>query len=130
MSDKVRQKIVTINERTYVINSFGGERGWEFLPRLTKYVFPFIGFLGNDEINDEQAGAALMSLLSGDNAREVSSLVKELVADVQVGGMKINFNEEFEENYDALIFLVIEVIKVNYAKAFQRLVTNFATHLG
>lgn len=130
MTETTKQVIKTINDRTYVINSFRGEKGWEFLPRLSKYIFPFIGLLGGDELTDEQAGESLMRLLEGDNAKEISSIVKELVADVEVGGMKINFNEEFSENYDALLILALEVIKLNYAKSFQRLVTNFKSVLA
>lgn len=130
MAETTKQVIKTINERTYVINSFRGEKGWEFLPRLSKYIFPFIGLLGGEELTDEQAGESLMRLLEGENAREISSIVKELVSDVEVGGMKINFNEEFSENYDALLILALEVIKLNYAKSFQRLVTNFRSVLA
>ncbi|QEP53215.1 hypothetical protein BS46_gp33 [Acinetobacter phage BS46] len=125
MTERTKQVIKTINDRTYVINSFRGEKGWEFLPRLSKYIFPFIGFLGGEELTDEQAGESLSRLLEGENSREISILIKELVSDVEVGGMKINFNEEFSENYDALLILALEVIKLNYAKSFQRLVTNF-----
>lgn len=130
MAEQTKQVIKTINDRTYVINSFRGEKGWEFLPRLSKYIFPFIGLLGGEELTDEQAGESLSRLLEGENSREISILVKELVADVEVGGMKINFNEEFSENYDALLILALEVIKLNYAKSFQRLVTNFKNVLA
>ena len=130
MAEQTKQVIKTINDRTYVINSFRGEKGWEFLPRLSKYIFPFIGLLGGEELTDEQAGESLMRLLEGENSREISNLVKELVSDVEVGGMKINFNEEFSENYDALLILALEVIKLNYAKSFQRLVTNFKNVLA
>lgn len=130
MTERTKQVIKTINDRTYVINSFRGEKGWEFLPRLSKYIFPFIGLLGGDELTDEQAGESLSRLLEGENSREISVLVKELVSDVEVGGMKINFNEEFSENYDAIIILALEVIKLNYAKSFQRLVTNFSNVLA
>lgn len=130
MTERTKQVIKTINDRTYVINSFRGEKGWEFLPRLSKYIFPFIGLLGGEGLTDEQAGESLSRLLEGENSREISILVKELVSDVEVGGMKINFNEEFSENYDAIIILAIEVIKLNYAKSFQRLVTNFSNVLA
>lgn len=130
MAEQTKQVIKTINDRTYVINSFRGEKGWEFLPRLSKYIFPFIGLLGGEELTDEQAGESLSRLLEGENSREISILIKELVSDVEVGGMKINFNEEFSENYDALLILALEVIKLNYAKSFQRLVTNFKNVLA
>ena len=130
MTERTKQVIKTINDRTYVINSFRGEKGWEFLPRLSKYIFPFIGLLGGEGLTDEQAGESLSRLLEGENSREISILVKELVSDVEVGGMKINFNEEFSENYDALLILALEVIKLNYAKSFQRLVTNFKNVLA
>lgn len=131
MSTKTKQVIKTINDRSYVINAFRGEKGWEFLPRVAKYIFPFIGLMGGgEEMTEEEAGKNLMLLLEGENAKELSLLVKELIADVEVGGMRINFNEEFEENYDAILILTIEVIKLNYAKSFQRLVTNLQNVLA
>jgi len=131
---KNKQSIKTINDRVYTINAFRGEKGWEFLPKLTKYVFPFIGLLGGSSeeggMSDEEAGSALMSLLSGDNAKEITHLIKDLVSEIEVNGMKIDFSNEFEDNYDALLILAIEVIKLNYSNSFQRLVTNLPNLLN
>ena len=131
---KNKQSIKTINDRAYTINAFRGEKGWEFLPKLTKYVFPFIGLLGGSSedggMSDEEAGSALMSLLSGDNAKEITHLIKDLVSEIEVNGMKIDFSNEFEDNYDALLILAIEVIKLNYSNSFQRLVTNLPNLLN
>lgn len=131
---KNKQSIKTINDRVYTINAFRGEKGWEFLPKLTKYVFPFIGLLGGSsedgQMSDEEAGSALMSLLSGDNAKEITHLIKDLVSEIEVNGMKIDFSNEFEDNYDALLILAIEVIKLNYSNSFQRLVTNLPNLLN
>ena len=131
---KNKQSIKTINDRVYTINAFRGEKGWEFLPKLTKYVFPFIGLLGGSSedggMSDEEAGSALMSLLSADNAKEITQLIKDLVSEIEVNGMKIDFSNEFEDNYDALLILAIEVIKLNYSNSFQRLVTNLPNLLN
>ena len=131
---KNKQSIKTINDRVYTINAFRGEKGWEFLPKLTKYVFPFIGLLGGSSedggMSDEEAGSALMSLLSGDNAKEITHLIKDLVSEIEVNGVKIDFSNEFEDNYDALLILAIEVIKLNYSNSFQRLVTNLPNLLN
>ena len=120
-----KQSIKNINDRAYVINAFMGEEGWGYIPRLTKYIFPFISFAFNDEAKDEEVVGKLMELCSGENAKEVQALVKELVKDVQVDGGQVNFNKEFAQNYDALLLLAMEVIKLNYFDSFQRLVTNF-----
>ena len=45
MQKTSKQTIITINERTYIINAFKGLKGWSYLPRLTKYIFPFVGFI-------------------------------------------------------------------------------------
>ena len=81
-------------------------------------------------MSDEEAGIALMSLLSGDNAKEITQLIKDLVSEIEVNGMKIDFSNEFEDNYDALLILAIEVIKLNYSNSFQRLVTNLPNLLN
>lgn len=126
MSDtKVQsQKVVRINDKAYVINAFKGIKGWSYLPRLTKYVFPFIGYMFDEGKGDNDVMDEMMKLLSGNNAEEVITLIQELVADVQVEGSSIDFDFEFAQKYDALIMLVIEVIKLNYFDSFQRLVTN------
>lgn len=119
-----KQSIKTINDKAYVINAFMGEEGWSYIPRLTKYIFPFIGFAFNAEVKDEEVINQMMDLMSGENAKEVQVLVKELVKGVQVDGSAVDFNKEFSQNYDALLLLVMEVIKLNYFDSFQRLVTN------
>ena len=118
------QKIVKINDKAYLINAFKGIKGWSYLPRLTKYVFPFIGFLFDEGRGEVEVMDEMVKLLSGDNAEEVIKLIQDLVADVQVDGSTIDFDFEFAQKYDALILLVIEVIKLNYFDSFQRLVTN------
>ena len=119
------QHIERINNKAYVINSFKGREGWSYLPRLTKYVFPFIGFMFNENKDDSEIISQLIGLLSDENQKEVEQLLVDLVSNVEVDNMKIDFDKEFAENYDAFLLLVIQVIKLNYLESFQRLVTNF-----
>ena len=118
------QHIERINNKAYVINSFKGREGWSYLPRLTKYVFPFIGFMFNENKDDSEIISQLIGLLSDKNQKEVEQLLVDLVSNVEVDNMKIDFDKEFAENYDAFLLLVIQVIKLNYLESFQRLVTN------
>ena len=103
---------------------FKGITGWSYLPRLTKYVFPFVTFMFDEKKGETDVMEEMVKILSGDNAKEVISLIQEIVDDVQVDGSNIDFNQEFAQNYDALILLVVEVIKLNYFDSFSRLVTN------
>ena len=123
MQKTSKQTIITINERTYIINTFKGLKGWSYLPRLTKYIFPFVGFIFNQDSTDDDVIATLVSLLSGENAKEVEQLIIEMVSDVNVDGSRVDFDTEFAQNYDALLKLVVEVLKLNYQDSFQRLVT-------
>ncbi len=118
------QHIERINNKAYVINSFKGREGWSYLPRLTKYVFPFIGFMFNENKDDSEIISQLIGLLSDENQKEVEQLLVDLVSNVEADNMKIDFDKEFAENYDAFLLLVIQVIKLNYLESFQRLVTN------
>ena len=118
------QHIERINNKAYVINSFKGREGWSYLPRLTKYVFPFIGFMFNENKDDSEIISQLIGLLSDENQKEVEQLLVDLVANIEVDNTKIDFDKEFAENYDAFLLLVIQVIKLNYLESFQRLVTN------
>lgn len=118
------QHIERINNKAYVINSFKGREGWSYLPRLTKYVFPFIGFMFNENKDDSEIISQLTGLLSNENQKEVEQLLVDLVSNVEVDNMKIDFDKEFAENYDTFLLLVIQVIKLNYLESFQRLVTN------
>ena len=118
------QKVVRLNDKAYLINAFKGRVGWSYLPRLTKYVFPFIGYMFNEDKADDDMAEQLMLILSGDNAKEVENLVIELVEHVQVDGSAIDVDKEFAQSYDTLIMLFIEVLKLNYFDSFQRLVTN------
>ena len=123
MQKTSKQIIININDRTYIINAFKGLKGWSYLPRLTKYIFPFVGFIFNRDSTDDDVIATLVSLLSGENAKEVEQLIIEMVSDVNVDGGRIDFDTEFTQNYDALLKLVVEVLKLNYQDSFQRLVT-------
>ncbi len=118
------QHIERINNKAYVINSFKGREGWSYLPRLTKYVFPFIGFMFNENKDDSEIISQLIGLLSDENQKEVEQLLVDLVSNVEVDNMKIDFDKEFAEHYDTFLLLVIQVIKLNYLGSFQRLVTN------
>ena len=118
------QKVVRLNDKAYMINAFKGLTGWSYLPRLTKYVFPFIGFMLNEGKGDEEVIEQLVNLLTGENAKEVEQLIIDMVSDIQVDNSRIDFDNEFAQNYDSLILLFVEVIKLNYLESFQRLVTN------
>ena len=118
------QKVVRHNDKAYMINAFKGLTGWSYLPRLTKYVFPFIGFMLNEGKGDEEVVGQLVNLLTGENAKEVEQLIIDMVSDIQVDNSRIDFDNEFAQNYDSLILLFVEVIKLNYLESFQRLVTN------
>ena len=118
------QKVVRLNDKAYMINAFKGLTGWSYLPRLTKYVFPFIGFMLNEGKGDEEVVGQLVNLLTGENAKEVEQLIIDMVSDIQVDNSRIDFDSEFAQNYDSLILLFVEVIKLNYLESFQRLVTN------
>lgn len=130
MSDKKEsQKVVRINDRGYIINAFKGRMGWSYLPRLTKYVFPFIGYMFNESVSEDDIVEQLMGILTGENAKEVEQLVFDMVELIQVDGSNIDFDFEFSQSYDTLILLFIEVIKLNYFDSFQRLVTNLPKEL-
>lgn len=118
------QKVVRLNDKAYMINAFKGLTGWSYLPRLTKYVFPFIGFMLNEGKGDEEVVEQLVNLLTGENAKEVEQLIIDMVSDIQVDNSRIDFDNEFAQNYDSLILLFVEVIKLNYLESFQRLVTS------
>ena len=118
------QKVFRLNDKAYMINAFKGLTGWSYLPRLTKYVFPFIGFMLNEGKGDEEVVEQLVNLLTGENAKEVEQLIIDMVSDIQVDNSRIDFDNEFAQNYDSLILLFVEVIKLNYLESFQRLVTN------
>ena len=118
------QIIENINGRAYLINAFKGREGWSYLPRLTKYVFPFVSYLFNEDKSDEVIMGQLTELLTGENQKEVEQLLVDLVSNIEVDNMRIDFGREFGQNYDAFLLLVIKVIQLNYFDSFQRLVTN------
>ena len=118
------QIIENINGRAYLINAFKGREGWSYLPRLTKKVFPFVSYLFNEDKSDEVIMGQLTELLTGENQKEVEQLLVDLVSSIEVDNMRIDFDREFGQNYDAFLLLVIKVIQLNYFDSFQRLVTN------
>ena len=118
------QHIEKINGKAYVINKVKGREGWSYLPRLTKYAFPFVGFFVSDGVDEGEIIAQLVQLLNTENQKEVEQLLIDLVSSVEVDNTKIDFDTEFSGNYDTLFMLVLQVIKLNYLESFNRLVTN------
>ena len=142
-----KQAFLTIKEDKYIIDAFKGMEGWRYLPKVTKLILPF--FFGNsaeDEskeksvediqeafgeleskqknIDEEKVIPMLMDLLSGDNAEEIINLVPDLLSRVTKNGVKIDFDEEFSQNYLTMFKLVFEVLKLNYLSSFQKLDTK------
>lgn len=136
-----KQAFVKIGDTTYVINAFKGAKGLKFIPKISKLIIPFfVGMSGSvaegeDELteaqqalaslNEEKSAKMFMELLSGDNADELVDLIQDLLTGVTKGGVAIDFDEEFSQEYDKMIKLVVEVIKLNYQKSFQNLATVF-----
>lgn len=133
----MKQATPNINGKTYVINQFQGEEGWEYLAAVTKYILPVASYmLGGYKVDEDnkadqenkleaQFTKSFSELMSGENRKEFTQLVKDLVRKVEVDSQAINFNREFAGNYDVLIKLVWEVIKLNYESTFQNLVSGF-----
>lgn len=141
-----KQTIVDINGTKYIIDAFKGLEGWTYLPKVTKFVLPFI--FGNvqqeeggkstiekikdgdidqeavDSLDEEKVVKVLMDLLSGENAKEIIDLVPELLKRVTKNGVSIDFDEEFSQNYLTMFKLVFEVLKLNYLKSFPKLDTK------
>ena len=84
---------------------------------IVKYLCPICG-------KEADNGIIMNSLLTEENAKEVEQLIIDMVSDIQVDNSRIDFDNEFAQNYDSLILLFVEVIKLNYLESFQRLVTN------
>lgn len=142
-----KQAFLTIKEDKYIIDAFKGMEGWRYLPKVTKLILPFIfGNSTEDEskeksvediqeafgeleskqknIDEEKVIPMLMDLLSGDNAEEIINLVPDLLSRVTKNGVKIDFDEEFSQNYLTMFKLVFEVLKLNYLSSFQKLDTK------
>lgn len=142
-----KQAFLTIKEDKYIIDAFKGMEGWRYLPKVTKLILPFIfGNSAEDEskeksvediqeafgeleskqknIDEEKVIPMLMDLLSGDNAEEIINLVPDLLSRVTKNGVKIDFDEEFSQNYLTMFKLVFEVLKLNYLSSFQKLDTK------
>lgn len=120
-----KQFILKTNDKSYLINSFRGLKGMKLLTKVSKYIIPFVSFFTNQDIDDAFISNEISNLLAGDNADHVFNLIVELVADVTVDGQAVDFDKEFECNYDSLFKLVYEVLKLNYFESFQNLATSF-----
>lgn len=122
----INQKIVNINDTSYIINAFVGTKGFKLLAKVTKYSAPVIAQLAEQE-ETERENIDIGSILQGlffEGTDEFVNLVFELVSDVEKDGSKINIDKEFKQNYMALLELALEVIKLNYSDVFQKLGMN------
>lgn len=122
------QQIVHINDNDYIINPFMGLQGLKIQNKLIKYAGTVITKLNastEQDVNEEDVfgniAEILQTLLSGDNEKEITDLIVELVSKVQKNGQPINFDKEFSCNYVTLFELVKEVVMFNYKDVFQKL---------
>lgn len=133
----INQKTVRIKDNTYTINAFVGTKGFQLMGRLSAVLAPVIPVLGREQdveldeegnpvegsMSMEWIGDVLKQLLltGSDN---VTSLVLDLVRDVEKDGRVINPDTEFKCNYFSLLQIAMEVIKLNYSDVFLELGMN------
>jgi hypothetical protein len=56
-----KQLIKPLNNKTYIIDAFRGTQGFLLLTRVTKYIFPFLKFWGNPDVEDATVIAELFA---------------------------------------------------------------------
>lgn len=122
-----KQKILRLEDTVYVINSFKGIKGLRLLQRVTKQLLPLWNayISGVYEVgSDAKLINELQDLLLADEKGEFAQLLLDLVDEVEVDGIRIDPDKEFECAYDRIFFIAFEVLKLNYFETFQKLVTN------
>lgn len=125
------QKIVTIENSTYIINPFRGVKGLRLLQRVSKHLLPlwtaYLASDGESMVADAEFISQLQDLLLKDDSDSLSQLLLDLVEDVEVNGSKIDPDKEFECAYERIFTLAFHVLQVNYYGTFQKLATSLMT---
>lgn len=123
-------KVVEINEKKYIIEAFGGVKGFKIKQKLVKLLAPALeAFKSSKETDsDDQSlmliADAVQSVLETTEDDGIFNLLTELMTAVKTENGSIDFNEEFKQNYVSLYKLAKEVIMYNYQDVFQALGMN------
>lgn len=120
-------KIVTINDKKYMIDPFKGVKGFKLKHRVLKVLVPAFDQITamKDELSNEGIMvSAIQSIVESSATDELFDLIQELVSNVKTENGFINFDDEFEKNYLTLYKLVYHVIVENYGDLFQELGMN------
>jgi hypothetical protein len=114
----LKQNTVTFKETDYLITQFSGTKGIKLFTQVSKLAAPVLSALYSQEGSYLKAVEAF--LLSIEEV-DFEKLAKELMQGVTKNNMQINFDTEFAGNYDTLLTLMLEVVKLNFESVFTLL---------
>lgn len=120
---KNSQKIINIDDDTYVINAFLASKGLRIKAKLIKYAGTSLSDALGAE--DESTIIDLISKVFTDMTEDqYVELVKEIMSGVTKNNMAIDFDKEFQLNYGNLFKMIKEVLQFNYNDLFSLLGIN------
>lgn len=123
------QKEVEINGSQYLITSFAGMKGFNYLKRLTKLIGPaLMAANGEGDVLEGKSPmqVAVEALVDATDKVEVEQLILDLLSSTSVNGIMIDakkFDEVFAANYGALFKILFEVLKHNYGNFMEAITT-------
>ena len=116
----IKQKEIEINGDKYIISTIPGTDGVKLGARIAKFagvVMEGVGTHGN-------LGSAIAVALVSTDDEEIVDLVKQLTKKVSKNNIQINFDNDFQGEYDVLLEIVKESLLLNFGSLFTKLGFN------
>lgn len=124
----MKQHIVNIGEKAYIIYPFNFIEGKKIETKLLKYAAPVISNLlkAEDEgVGENKSVAAILdgiaATLDESNIDDFVQLQVDLLSKVMCNGGKVNIETEFQCEFDKALDLMKAVIDFNFKSVFQKL---------
>lgn len=116
----LKQKEVEINGDKYIIATIPGTDGVKLAARIAKFAGVV---MEGSVVHGNMASAVAVALVSTDDD-EIVDLVKQLAKKVTKNNIQVNFDNDFQGEYDVLLDIVKESLVLNFGSLFTKLGFN------
>ena len=116
----IKQKEIEINGDKYIISTIPGTDGVKLGARIAKFAGVV---MEGAAVHGNMASAIAVALVSTDDD-EIVDLVKQLAKKVTKNNIQVNFDNDFQGEYDVLLDIVKESLLLNFGSVFTKLGFN------
>ena len=112
---------ITICDKNYRIKQLSGTKGLTLLITLTKLGKGLIGGINKDNVLDSDLSLLAEGIFNHLDEEKIVKLLKDVLNESILVPKDFDFDMDIAGEYDGLLELFIEILKLNYEKSFHKL---------